>query len=439
MPEPLHVRTPELRKIPPMTQTSTWHQILDPSHRADPYPLYAGLRKTPVIRLEDGSYVVSTYREIVALLHDPRLSSDMRNVPELAVDAPVQAAEAGTLTLPPTFIQTDPPEHDRLRRLLTRNFGPPHRPDRIDTMIPHLFEVVTNEIDGFAGKDRSGTTRVDIVDDFAYPFPVTVICQLLGVPREDEPRFQAMSDAVIKATDPTTGRIAERQRRHAKAIADLGQYFAQLLDTRHGQRGDDLLSGLLSGDGDEAAMAPEEILSNAALLLVAGHETTVNLITNGMLTLLRHPDVLDRLRGDDDPDLAARVVEELLRYEPPVQFLSNNRNTLDDIEIAGTTIPKGSPVTLVLAAGSRDPEFIPDPDRFDPDREHNEHLGFGGGIHYCFGAPLARPETRIALTELAHRLKNPRLVADPPPYRASAGLRGPRHLLVEIDGVNPTT
>ncbi|MFF1350194.1 cytochrome P450 [Streptomyces sp. NPDC058322] len=421
-----------------MTQTSTWHQILDPSHRADPYPLYAGLRKTPVIRL-DGSYVVSTYREIVALLHDPRLSSDMRNVPELAVDAPVQAAEAGTLTLPPTFIQTDPPEHDRLRRLLTRNFGPPHRPDRIDTMIPHLFEVVTNEIDGFAGKDRSGTTRVDIVDDFAYPFPVTVICQLLGVPREDEPRFQAMSDAVIKATDPTTGRIAERQRRHAKAIADLGQYFAQLLDTRHGQRGDDLLSGLLSGDGDEAAMAPEEILSNAALLLVAGHETTVNLITNGMLTLLRHPDVLDRLRGDDDPDLAARVVEELLRYEPPVQFLSNNRNTLDDIEIAGTTIPKGSPVTLVLAAGSRDPEFIPDPDRFDPDREHNEHLGFGGGIHYCFGAPLARPETRIALTELAHRLKNPRLVADPPPYRASAGLRGPRHLLVEIDGVNPTT
>ncbi|MFF8423393.1 cytochrome P450 [Streptomyces sp. NPDC015680] len=422
-----------------MTQTSTWHQILDPSHRADPYPLYAGLRKTPVIRLEDGSYVVSTYREIVALLHDPRLSSDMRNVPELAVDAPVQAAEAGTLTLPPTFIQTDPPEHDRLRRLLTRNFGPPHRPDRIDTMIPHLFEVVTNEIDGFAGKDRSGTTRVDIVDDFAYPFPVTVICQLLGVPREDEPRFQAMSDAVIKATDPTTGRIAERQRRHAKAIADLGQYFAQLLDTRHGQRGDDLLSGLLSGDGDEAAMAPEEILSNAALLLVAGHETTVNLITNGMLTLLRHPDVLDRLRGDDDPDLAARVVEELLRYEPPVQFLSNNRNTLDDIEIAGTTIPKGSPVTLVLAAGSRDPEFIPDPDRFDPDREHNEHLGFGGGIHYCFGAPLARPETRIALTELAHQLKNPRLVADPPPYRASAGLRGPRHLLVEIDGVNPTT
>ena len=200
--------------------------------------------------------------------------------------------------------------------------------------------------------------------------------------------------------------------------------------------GDDLLSGLLSGDGPEAPMTREEVLSNAALLLVAGHETTVNLITNGMLTLLRHPEVLDRLRRGDEPDLVARVVEELLRYEPPVQFLPN-RNTLDDIEVAGTTIPKGSPVTLVLAAGSRDPAHVPDPDRFDPDREHNEHLGFGGGIHYCFGAPLARPETQIALTELARRLENPRLVDDPPPYRPNPILRGPRHLLVEFDGVGP--
>jgi cytochrome P450 len=418
-----------------MAQTSIWQQILDYSNRADPYPLYAELRKTPVVRAEDGSYVVSTYREIVALLHDPRLSSDMRNLPELGADA--QVLEEGPAGLPPTFIEIDPPEHDRIRRLLTWNFGPPQRPGRVDSMIPDMFEIVTSEIDDFAGKDRSGTTQVDIVDDFAYPFPVTVICQLLGVPRDDEPRFQAMSDAVIKAADPTTGGIAERRRRQAMARADLGQYFAQLLDARRGQPGDDLLSGLLSGDGPEAPMPREEVLSNAALLLVAGHETTVNLITNGMLTLLRHPEVLDRLRRGDEPDLAARVVEELLRYEPPVQALTNNRNTLDDIEVAGTTIPKGSPVTLVLAAGSRDPAHVPEPDRFDPDREHNEHLGFGGGVHYCFGAPLARPETQIALTELARRLKNPRLVADPPPYRPSPVLRGPRHLLIEIDGVNP--
>jgi cytochrome P450 len=419
-----------------MAQTSIWQQILDHSHRADPYPLYAELRKTPVVRTEDGSYVVSTYREIVALLHDPRLSSDVRSLPELGADAPVQASEEVPAGLPPNVIAIDPPEHDRIRRLLTRNFGPPQRPGRVDSMLPDMLEIVTSEINDFASEDRSGTTRVDIVDDFAYPFPVTVICRLLGVPREDEPRFQAMADALIKAVDPTTGGIAERQHRRAEAVADLGRYFAQLLDARRGHPGDDLLSGLVGGDGPETPMSREEVLSNAALLLVAGHETTVNLITNGMLTLLRHPEVLDRLRRGDEPDLAVRVVEELLRFEPPVHFLPN-RYTLDDIEVAGTTIPGGSPVTLVLAAGSRDPADVPDPDRFDPDREHNEHLGFGGGVHYCFGAPLARPEARIALTELARRLENPRLVADPPPYRPNPVLRGPRHLLVEIDGVNP--
>ena len=417
-----------------MAQTSLWQQVLDYSNRADPYPLFAELRKTPVVREEDGSYVVSTYQEIVALLHDPRLSSDFRNLPEYDAYAP--ASEEDAPELPPSFIATDPPEHDRLRRLLTRNFGPPHRPGRVDSMLPDMFKIVTSEIDDFVAKDGSGTAQVDIVDDFAYPFPVTVICGLLGVPREDEPRFQALSDAVIKAVEPATGGLAERRRRSAKAVADFGQYFARLLDARHGQLGDDLLSGLISGDGGEAPMPREQVLSNATLLLIAGHETTVNLITNGMLTLLRHPGALDRLRRDDEPDLTARMIEELLRYEPPVQFLSN-RNTLDDIDVAGTTIPKGSPVTLALASGSRDPAHVTDPNRFDPDREHNEHLGFGGGVHYCFGAPLARPEAQIALTQLARRLKNPRLVDDPPPYRQSPVLRGPRHLLIEIDGVNP--
>ena len=422
-----------------MTDTSTapssvWQQILDHSSRADPYPLYAELRKTPVVRAEDGSYVVSTYREIVTLLHDPRLSSNPRNIPELAA-ALAQAPDGGPPPLPPNVIQTDPPEHDRIRRLLTWNFGPPHCPGRVDSMLPTMAEIVTSEIDELAVDERSGTTRFDIVDDFAYPFPVTVICRLLGVPREDEPRFQALSDALITAGEPTSGGIVERRRRADIALADLGQYFTGLLDARRGEPGDDLLSELLSGDGPETPLTREEVLSNAALLLVAGHETTVNLITNGMLTLLRHPRVLDRLRRGDEPDLAVRVVEELLRYEPPVQFLQN-RNALDDIEVAGTTIPKGTPVTLVLAAGSRDPDVVPDPDRFDPDREHNEHMGFGGSVHYCFGAPLARPETQIALTELARRLENPRLVDDPPPYRSNPFLRGPRHLVVEIDGVN---
>jgi cytochrome P450 len=296
-------------------------------------------------------------------------------------------------------------------------------------MRPDLVEIASGLIDSFAGRNQ-----VDLVDEFAYPFPVTVICRLLGVPREDEPRFHVWADAVIETGDPTTGDFATRKRRRDQALAELGRYLGELADARRDQPGDDMLSELVTDDDPQGRLSREELMTNAALLLIAGHETTVNLITNGMLTLLRHPDVLQRLRRQ--PDLAIRVVEELLRYEPPVQFIQS-RVALADIDIAGTTIPAGAPITLVLAAGSRDPDHVPDPDRFDPDRQYNEHLGFGGGIHYCFGAPLARPEAQIALTELVRRLENPRLVVDPPPYRPSPLLRGPRHLPVTFDNIAP--
>jgi cytochrome P450 len=408
-----------------MAPASVFDQILDYTNRANPYPLYAELRRTPVSRADDGSYVISTYREIVALLHDPRISSDPHN----RADNPVADDDEGAPGLPPDFIRLDPPEHDRVRRLLNRHFGPPHDPDRIYGMLPDLAEIVTGLIDNLAGR-----TQVDIVDDFAYPFPVTVICRLLGVPREDEPRFHGWSDAFVEAIDLTTGDFATRTRRRDQALAEMGGYLGGLADRSREHPGDNMLSGLVTDDGPEGRLSREELMSNTALLLVAGHETTVNLITNGMLTLLRHPDVLQRLRRQ--PDLAFGVVEELLRYEPPVQFLPN-RIALDDIDIAGTTIPCGAPIILVLAAGSRDPDHIADPDRFDPDREYLEHLGFGGGIHYCFGAPLARPEARFALTELVRRFENPRLVTDPPPYRPNPGLRGPRHLPVAFDRIAP--
>jgi cytochrome P450 len=168
------------------------------------------------------------------------------------------------------------------------------------------------------------------------------------------------------------------------------------------------------------------------LLLFAGHETTVNLLGNGMLTLLRHPAILERLRNE--PDLIPAAVKEMLRYEPPVHFLPS-RTTLDEIPLAGTTIPRGVVVTLALAAGNRDPARFTEPDRFDPERPDNAHLGFGSGIHSCFGAPLARIDAQLAFTELVQRLEQPRLVVDPPPYRPSPLLRGPEHLLIAIDGV----
>jgi cytochrome P450 len=410
-----------------MAHASIYDRILDPASRANPFPLYAELRKTPVARQDDGTYVVSTYREIVALLHDPRVSSDLRSRPELG--GATLAPEDGPPGLPPPFINRDPPGHDRLREVAMRQFGPPHTPGRIDGLRPWLTEISAGLIDKFAGKNR-----VDMVGEFAYPLPVTAICKLLSVPLEDQPRFRGWADAIIEAVDPTTGTLEERLRRRNRVTAELGQYLNGLADARARQPGDDLISGLLTDTGGPGPMSREDLLATADLLLVAGHETTVNLITNGMLTLLRHPGVLQRLSRE--PSLVVTLVEELLRYEPPVHILTS-RTTLADIGIAGTTIPAGSPLVLVLAAGSRDPSRFPDPDRFDPDRTDNQHLGFGGGIHYCFGAALARTEAQVALPELARRLVNPRLVADPPPYRPSPVLRGPRHLQVEYDTVAP--
>lgn len=410
-----------------MAQPSIYQQVLDPANRPNPYPLYAELRRTPVTREDDGTYVVSTYNEIFALLHDPRVSSDPRSRPAAA--GATASPDHGQPELPLSFINHDPPDHDRLRELAMRPFGPPCTPRRIDGMRPWLTEITTGLIDKFADKNR-----VDIVDDFAYPLPVTAICRLLGVPLEDQPQFRQWADEIIETLDPTTGTFEQRARRRDEVDAELGRYFGHLVDSRIRQPGDDLISGLLTDHGPDAPMSREDVLATAGLLLVAGHETTVNLITNSMLTLLRHPGALDRL--NHEPTLVITLVEELLRYEPPVQ-MRTNRTAAADIDIAGTTIPKGSPLALMLAAGNRDPSRFADPDRFDPGRADNAHLSFFGGIHYCFGAPLARTEAQVALRELARRLVHPRLVADPPPYRPNPELRGPRHLLIEYDAVAP--
>ncbi|MGW2489966.1 cytochrome P450 [Streptomyces sp. NPDC001606] len=412
-----------------MTQASLVRQITDFAHRANPYPLYEELRRTPVLHEEEGGpYVISSYYDIEALLHDPRISSDAANLAAAGDDETGQAEDTG---LPPSFLRLDPPEHDRLRRIANSAFGPPHRPRRVENMRDDMAAVVGGLIDGF-GEAR----EIDLVDQFAYPFPVTVICRLLGVPREDEPRFRAWVDPLVASLDPETRQNADAEsvKTAQEARMQLGMYLAGLVEQRTKDPQDDLLSDLVNSRGPDGAMTMMEVLSTAVLLLIAGHETTVNLITNGMLTLLRHPDVLRRLR--EDPALSVRIVEELLRYEPPVQIVPQ-RTCIADIEVRGVTIPKGSRLWLVLAAGNRDPERFKDPQRFDPDREDIQHLGFGSGIHSCFGAPLARLETQIALSELARRLENPRLVEDPPPYRQNVVLRGPRHLTIAFDGLRP--
>ncbi|MEU3526211.1 cytochrome P450 [Streptomyces sp. NPDC038707] len=413
-----------------MPHTSLARQITAFENRADPYPLYEELRRTPVLHEEeDGPYLISSYYDIEALLHDPRISSDAVNLAAAGEAGPDGPEETGGL--PPSFLRLDPPEHDRLRRIANTGFGPPHRPRRIEGMRGQMREIVGGLIDGF-GDAR----RVDLVDQFAYPFPVTVICRLLGVPREDEPTFRTWVDPLVAGLDPEKRPGGAASAQHHKDAQEarmrLGMYLSGLVEERVREPRDDLLSDLVHSEGPDGSMTMMEVLSTSVLLLIAGHETTVNLITNGMLTLLRHPEILGRLR--DDPGLSVRIVEELLRYEPPVQLVPQ-RTCITDIEVRGVTIPKGSRIWLMLAAGNRDPERFKDPGRFDPDREDLQHLGFGSGIHSCFGAPLARLETQIALSELARRLENPRLVADPPPYRENAVLRGPRHLEVAFDGL----
>ncbi|MFJ5117561.1 cytochrome P450 [Kitasatospora sp. NPDC088548] len=407
-----------------MPSISPVRQILDQSNRADPYPLYAELRRTPVLRDESGVHLVTTYWEIRGLLEDPRISSDVRSRAP-GTSSPLRGA-AEDETLPPAFIGLDPPEHDRLRRLAMRPFGPPHSPRRIHDMRGELTRTVSGLIDALDGRQE-----FDVVDDFAYPFPVTVICRLLGVPKADEPHFRVLVDAALAGLRPTED-PAEQLRTAQRGRHELGQYLWGLTEEHRHHPGDDMLSAWATDSGPHGSLSPIELVSTAVLLLIAGHETTVNLVTNGMLTLLRHPEELRRLR--DAPETAPALVEELLRYEPPVHILPQ-RSPLEDIEIAGTVLPKGEPVWLLLASGNRDPKRFPDPDRFDPTREDTQHLGFGYGIHHCFGAPLARLEAHIALTELARRLRDPRLVADPPPYRPSPVLRGPRHLAVAFDGL----
>lgn len=410
---------------PTTSRANLFAQVLNPANRPNPYPFYAELREAPVTLQEDGAYVVSTYAAIEELLHDPRISSDERKSAHGAgaLAASGRLAPEGRQGNPP-FIFLDPTEHDRLRAIVMRQFNP----QRINAMHDRVTQLVHELLS--AQRDHH---QFDIVDDFAYPLPVTVICELLGVPPEDEPRFHAWATPLARALDPAQGVSEEDIHTMMRAAEQMLGYLSDLMRERQAHPGDDLISGLVTERDPANQMTPQELLSTLTMLLIAGHETTVNLITNGMLTLLRHPGALDWLRRE--PNLIIPLVEEVLRYDPPVQF--RTRTTLAPIPIGDVTIPTGATVILLLASGSRDERQFPDASQFIPNRHPNAHLGFGGGIHYCVGAPLARMEAQIALGALAQRLVNPRLVQDPPPYRENASLRGPRHLPVAFDGIKP--
>jgi cytochrome P450 len=330
------------------------------------------------------------------------------------------------------MIVSDPPEHDRMRRQSMRHFGPPHTPDLILSFEPDLKRLCNELLDKATGK-----TRMDVVDEYAYPIPVMVICRILGVPLKDEPQFHAwiqdfMAGLMDMGPDAATKEGKARAKKGKISAVALKQYMTDLITGYIKKPTDAMMSKLVNDDGPDGPMTVREAVTNASLLLIAGHDSTVNTIAHCVLTVLRNPGTLELLRSR--PELIPFAVEEVLRMESAVNFFPS-RSATADIEINGTVIPKGSQVHLMYGAANRDPKRFPNPNKFDPERRDNEHLGWGSGIHTCFGGPLARLEVNLALETFVKRVENPRLVEDPPEYRRSNVFRGPRHLFINYDRI----
>jgi hypothetical protein len=376
-----------------------------PAFRVDPYPTYDLLRSfAPRFFWEPWQlWFLTSYDDVNTLLRDDRFGhvSEGFIFPERQ-RALFEMQSRWILTL-------NPPDHTRLRGLVHKAFTP-----RTVAQLRGTVQAMADELIDRA--TRGGD--LDLVRDFAYPLPVAVICTLLGVPAADHARFHIWSDAIAASLDLTEDEAV--YNRASDATVDLLAYLDDLLRQRRADPQADLLSALAAAEEAGDRLTREELLATCALLLIAGHETTVNLIGNGMLALLRNPDQWQRLK--DEPGLGATAVEELLRYDSPVQLTS--RVAMTDVAYKDVVFRAGTAVSFLLGAANRDPAAYSEPDRLDIGRENNRHMAFGGGIHYCLGAPLARMEGEIAFTTLARRLPTLSLATDEVTYRDNYTLRG---------------
>jgi cytochrome P450 len=387
---------------------------MDPEFLADPYPTYHRLRdEDPVHHSPMDFWVLTRYEDVAAVLRDPRF------IKEPLVS--MVAARFG-VSVPPgvglSMLDRDPPDHTRLRSLVSKAFTP----RVVEGLRPRIQKMVDELI---TRAEAVGT--MDLIEEFAYPIPVNVICEMLGVPVEEHERFKGWSLDIARGLDsvwlPPESEIPKRSgaARHA-----IGDYMRGLIAERRASPRGDLLSALIAAEEAGDKLSEDELIATCILLLIAGHETTVNLIGNGTLALLRHPEELRRLR--ETPGLITSAVEELLRYDGPVQRTA--RITSTAVTIGGRTIPKDEMVMPFIGAADRDPSQFPDPDRLDLGRADNRHIAFGWGIHFCLGAPLARVEGQIAIDTLVRRLPRLALVNDEPEHRQSLTLRGLKALPV---------
>lgn len=387
----------------------------DRAHRADPYPWLHRLREqAPIYRNPRGHWLISRHRDVVGVFRDKRFGHGTHLLQQNTFRRPVPGRSR-------PFIMLDPPEHTRLRGLVNKAFTP----RMIDGLEPRIRQIVDRLLDQAIEQNET-----DLIDAFAYSVPVMVISELLGVPPQDMATVKELSHVVARGVDPDFNHTPEEMRTRAEAFARFDEYFRGLLDERRRQPREDLLSGLVAVRESGSALTEAELLTTCILLYVAGHETTMDLIGNGTLALLRFPDQLRRLAGE--PGMARVAVEELLRFDPPTQL--TRRTALEDVELAGYLIPQGDQVVLMRGAANRDPEVFDQPDRLDLGRVDNRHVSFDGGIHFCLGAPLARLEGRIAFTRLLARA--PRLELAVPEdrlvYRDNLVIRGLEHLPVRL-------
>jgi cytochrome P450 len=391
-----------------------------PEVHADPYPLYRRLREEdPVHQTFPGVWVLTRYADVQSVLRDGRFSSDSRN--SVLFEAFRQSMDMAPSPLEESAMRTmlflDPPDHTRLRALVNKAFTA----RVVEGMRPRV-QVIVDRLVGEA-LDRGS---MDVVVDLAYPLPLTVICEMLGVPVADHALFREWSADLVLTLDPMMS--PEVLVRANRATAGFAEYFRGLLAERRANPGGDLLTALIAAEDEGRTLTEDEMLSMCILLLVAGHETTVNLISNGMLALLRNPDQLEWLR--DHPSSIRSAVEELLRYDSPVQL--TGRIPLEDVEIAGSSIEKGQEVVAIMGAANRDPAQFRDPDRLDLGRTDNRHLSFGAGIHFCLGAPLARVEGQIAIATLVRRARKIELASADLQWRETVTLRGLKTLPVAL-------
>lgn len=375
--------------------------LASPEFKADPYPFFARLRETaPVCRVilpgRQTAWLITRYDDVAAALKDGRFAKDPNNAltPDQAARQPWVPKMFRPLTR--NMLDLDLPDHTRLRGLVQKAFT------------PRLVERMRERVASLTGELLDAALRrgrFDLIRDYALPIPTTIISEMLGVPAGDRHRFHRWSEVIV-ATSPSGPGMA-------KAIPSVFfflRYIRRLVRARRAEPRDDLVSALAKAEEAGDQLSEDELLAMIFLLLVAGHETTVNLIGNGALALMRHPGQMERLRGD--PSLVKTAVEELLRYESPLAT-ATERFAREDIPIASVVIPRGELVYAVLASANRDPRQFPEADTLDVAREPNRHLAFGLGIHYCLGAPLARLEGEIAIPALLRRAPGLRLAVPP--------------------------